>query len=109
MSMYADYAKERLSRETLETDYGFATYEFKDDLCYISDIYVVPEARRSKVGSDIASKIEAIAKEKGAKKLLGSIVPAAKGSTGSMKAMLAYGFQIQSCHENFIWLEKEIV
>ena len=108
-SLYAQYTKEIHGREVLESDYGFVVYELKDDVCYIADIYVDPLSRRSKIATDLASAVEDIAKEKGAKKLLGSIIPTTKGSTASLRAMLAYGFSLQSCHENFIWLEKEIV
>lgn len=107
-SMYADYTKEIHDREVFETDSGFVVYEFKDETCYIADIFIKKECRRSGIASDLARHVETLAKEKGAKTLLGSIIPTTNGATESMRAMLAYGFRIQSAHENFIWLKKAI-
>lgn len=107
-SHYAAYTKEKDGREVIENENGFIVYEIKDDLCYIADIYVIPEKRRRNVASDFAYSVETIAKEKGVKRVLGSVVPTANGATESLKAMLEYGFKLQSSQINFLWLEKDI-
>lgn len=110
MSLYAKYVHEKTSKLIVETDQAFATYLFTDETTvYIEDIYVVPEARNTDVASIIADSIVAIAKEKGCTKLLGSVVPSNKGSTASMKVLLAYGMRLKSCNNDFIIFEKEIV
>lgn len=108
MSLYADYIKEREGREIVEDEFGFATYRIARQECYIVDIYVSPEHRRSGHAKKYADKITEIARERGCTYLLGTIVPSTNGSTESMKALLAYGFQIHSCKEDMIFLTKEI-
>lgn len=108
MSLYADYIKERENKETVESELGFATYSFIKDGAYIVDIYVKPEYRKSHVASDLANQVTEIAKKKGLKKLFGSVVPSANGSTASLKALFSYGFKLVNSANDFIWLEKEI-
>ena len=108
MSMFSDYIKERGVLNILETDKGFATYKIVGTECYIEDIYVIPEYRRGKAGSDLANEIVEAAKAKGCRYLTGSVVPSAKGSTESCKALLAYGFRLLRANENVIYFVKEI-
>lgn len=110
MSMYAEYIKERTDDHILETETGFATYRFLGDAtCYIIDIYVKPEFRKQSVASDIADTIMGIAKSSGYKKLIGSVVPSAKGSTTSLRVLLGYGMTLESCSNDFILFKKDIV
>ena|ERR1700761_1557905 len=109
MSLFSDYILERECKHTLETPEGFATYVFlPEGRCYIDNIYVVPEQRKTNVASCLADQIAGIAKENGCKILLGSVVPAAKNSTDSLKVLLAYGFKLDSCENNFILFAKDI-
>jgi hypothetical protein len=108
MSLYADYVRELSMGEVLETDEGFAMYIISDQVCYIKEIYIKPEFRTQKKASDIANSIEAIARENGCLKLLGTVVPSAKTSTASLKVLLAYGFRLQSSQNDLIWFEKDI-
>lgn len=108
MSLFAEYVKEREGKDIVESDKGFATYFYLGDGCYIQDIYVKPEYRKSGEASNFANIISEVAKSKGYKKLYGTVCPQAKGSTESLKVLLAYGFQLDSCTHNLIALVKEL-
>lgn len=108
MSLYADYTKEIHGRHVLEKPHGFVVYEIAGDQCYIADIFVKKEHRKTCLGTIMAKEVEKIAKDAGCKKLLGSVIPTTIGSTISLKALLGYGFRLQSAKENFIWFEKDI-
>lgn len=108
LSLFGAYIKERENKDIIETDYGFATYSFTPNGCYIEDIYVSPDFRHSKLASEMADKITAIAKEKGVKRLIGSVVPSANNSTASLKVLLGYGFKLESATNNFIVFTKDI-
>jgi len=109
MSLYADYIAENTHGHVIETEKGFASYVFSDEkTCYIKDIYVVPEFRHEREASDIADHIERLAKARGCTSLLGSVVPSAKGSTTSLKVLLAYGFKLESSSSDFILFRKGI-
>jgi GNAT superfamily N-acetyltransferase len=110
-SLYAKYLKEKTSDQILETEHGFATYRYLDDgkTVYIVDLYVLPEFRKTKVASTIADQIVRQAKEtNGSNKLIGSVVPFSKGSTDSVKVLLAYGMSLDSSSNNFIIFRKDI-
>ena len=109
MSMYAEYLTEKTDDQILEVQEGFATYRYIDEkTVYIIDIYVKPEFRRNHIAKAMADTIVRLAKEKGCQILLGSVVPSAKGSTESLKALIAYGFQLHSSQQNFVVFKKEI-
>jgi GNAT superfamily N-acetyltransferase len=109
LSLFGDYIRERLGKEIVETDDGFATYYFPEPgCCYIEDIYVRPEARRTGAGSRLADQVTEIALSKGSDRLIGSVDPKAFGSTDSMKALLAYGFELHGTDGKLIYLKKEI-
>jgi GNAT superfamily N-acetyltransferase len=80
-SLYAQYLTERTNKEILEAPTGYAVYYDLGDYCYIEDIFVIPEARKLGVASEIANQIVSKAKLRGKHKLLGSVKPSAKGST----------------------------
>jgi ribosomal protein S18 acetylase RimI-like enzyme len=109
MSLYADYLKERTDDQIVETDYGFATYRFLDEKqVYIVDIYIVPEKRRHYLASAIADIIVERAKAKGCVEVFGSVVPSAKNSDVSMKALLGYGMKPIAIKEAMVIFKKDI-
>lgn len=109
MSLYGDYIRERLGKAIIENDDGFATYYFVNEkTCYIEDIYVRPEARRTHAASKMADEITEIAKKNGCTDLVGSVAPQAFGATESMKVLIAYGFKIDVSTNDLIYLKKNI-
>lgn len=109
MSMYAEYIKERLDHDIIETDCGFATYRFTDEqTCYLMDIYMKTDYRNQGVARDLANMVVEIAKKRGCTKMIGSVVPSAKGSNTSLHVLLAYGMTLDSCTNDFILFRKEI-
>lgn len=109
MSLFGDYIKEKNGDEIIETPRGFASYRFiGTDTVYIVDIYVVPEHRRSNEASVIADVIVERAKAKGCTKLLGTVSPAAKTATASLRVLLGYGMHLVSSGPECIIFEKEI-
>jgi GNAT superfamily N-acetyltransferase len=87
---------------------GFATYHLHEDECYIEDIFIMPEHRRSKIGTDIADSITEIAKKNGCSLLTGSVAPNANGAEISRKALLSYGFKLFESSEELEKYSKEI-
>lgn len=109
MSLYADYVQELMGNHVVESPDGFATYRFTDEhTVYIMDIYIVPSARNRGLSKDVADQIVEIAKKRGCTRLLGSVIPSAKGSTESVKVLLAYGMVLDSSTTDFIVFRKDI-
>lgn len=108
LSLYARYVMEREGMEIIETDISFVTYYFVEKECYIKDVFVKEEHRKTGEATRLGDEIAKIAKSKGCTKLYGTVVPSAKGSTESLKFLLAYGFKLDSSVNNFIALIKEL-
>lgn len=108
IDLWAAYFKEREGFETISTDVAVANYKITGDTCYLKDIFVHPEFRKSGEGSVVTDKIAVIAKDNGCRYLTGSIVPSLPGSTGTMYAMIKYGFKLKESHNDFIILFKEL-
>lgn len=110
MSKYGDYIMERLGDGIVERDEGFATYRFLDNkrAVYIVDIYVRPDFRNSDIASEMADQIAHLARKEGARELLGTVNPSAKGSTDSLKVLLGYGMSLKSAANDVVVFSKEI-
>lgn len=108
VSLYSLYIQERENKLIIESEKGFATYQFFNDECYVSDIFVVKEYRRSRVAWDMLDEIVKSAKLNNCLYLVGTVIPTTNGSHESVKAHLAYGFKVHSTGNNLIIFKKEI-
>lgn len=109
MSMYGAYLKERLGDDIIENEKGFATYRFVgEDTVYVIDVYVHPDFRKQGVASDFSDTIMEIGKKRGCTKMITSVVPSPNGSTNSIRAIIAYGFELDSAANGFILFKKDI-
>lgn len=107
-SLFGQYIRERQNKEIVEDERGFCTYFYLKDGVYIEDLYVKPDHRQAGVASSYADKVAELAKAKGFNKMYGSVALMANHSTSSLKVLLAYGFQLDSAHNNSIILVKDI-
>lgn len=108
MSLFGDYIKERAGKQIVEDEFGFATYSFIKEGCYIEDLYVIPAQRKSGHASRLADRIVNVCKSKGCTALIGTVATGANGATDSLKVLLAYGFKLQSAQNEMVLLRKEI-
>ena len=107
MYQLAAYLREREGVESLIKDEGFATYIITGEECYIRDIWVHRDFRKTNIASRMADEISEIAKKFGCTHLTGSVCPTAKASTDSLRVLLAYGFQLHSSAPNIIFFRKD--
>lgn len=110
VSFYGDYLKERTDDCILEDSYGFATYRFLNEgkSVYIVDIYTTPEMRKTGHAAKLADQIADEARKEGCTEMLGTVNPSTKGSTASLKVLLAYGMTLVSSQENVIVMRKDL-
>jgi GNAT superfamily N-acetyltransferase len=107
-SLYAQYVKEKRGLETLEHDWGFVTYEIKDEVIYLADIFVLRESRHQGKAAQLCQELGEIAKTSGCKRAFGSVDPSAKNSTEGVKLILALGMELVSIENGLIFFAKEI-
>lgn len=108
MSLYSDYLNEIGNKEIVEHDYGFATYLISGAECYVDDIYVRPEDRKTKKGLELANELTTIAKGRGCTYLLGTVNMRIKDPTSSVKNLLSYGFKLVKSSETMLMFTKEL-
>lgn len=108
MSLWAEYKRERENVETLERENGFITYKIFKDECYIIDLYVRPDFRRTYLASNMADEVAALAKKQGCKFITGSVDTRANACTDSIKILLAYGFKLLKSEGFMIYFIKEL-
>jgi hypothetical protein len=110
VSMFNEYANEKGfgPRILYSEGVGFATYHMHQDECYIEDIYIIPEKRKSNEAANIANSIIVMAKERGLKLLTGSVNLKANGKDSSMRVLLAYGMSPVATNGDLVYFSKEI-
>lgn len=106
MSLWADYHKERLLRDTIEKEYGFITYAIRDKECFIADIYIKPDLRQIKLASELVDAVFAIAKQKDCEYVTCSVILDTTSPELSAKSALGYGFKFINAHNNIITFKK---
>ena len=107
--MYFEYLTERRPEcKILKNNKGFAVYSYTEDAVYIEEIYVRPEYRKEAIASQLSEMIQQEAKDLGYITLLGSVSPSAKGSTDSLKVLLAHGMSLLSSQDDLIWFSKTL-
>ena len=109
MSLFGDYLRERTTIEIIEKDYGFITYSFAGEECYIRDLYIDPNHRFAGMAASLADLVTVIAKQRGCKYLTGTVCPDAKNGNDSLKVLMAYGMKLHSSTNNLIIFKKDIV
>jgi ribosomal protein S18 acetylase RimI-like enzyme len=108
LSLYGEYLKERENFEIVESDKGFVSYKIFGEECYIRDLYVLPEYRKSHLASQMADKVAEIAKEHGCKYLTGSVSTKDPKATDNVKVLFSYGFKLLRGTEEMIYFIKRI-
>lgn len=108
-SLYAQYIKERTHQGILETEDGFVTFEYvNEEIVYIIDIYVRPEARKTRHATFLANRVVEEARKAGRTQVMGSVDVSAKGYEESLKVLEAYGMKPYKVAEPMVFFIKDI-
>lgn len=112
MSLYANYIKERLNDDIIETNDGFLTYRYIDwegqKAVYIIDLYVIPSKRQSGLATQLANTVIDEAKTKGCTIAIGSVSTVTKTKDQSVKVLIAYGMKEVVQGPDYIYFSKPI-
>lgn len=109
MSLLSDYHKELGIKKVIESDHGFLVYYFVlPDECYLEDVYVIPEKRKSGLCFQMFDQAAKQAKDLGCKYLTGSIIPSSNNAESSAQMQLKYGFRFLRKGPNVIYMIKDL-
>jgi len=104
----ASYFSEREDFECLVKPEGFAAYKISGEVCYLKDIWVHKDFRKTGLASKMADEIASKAKLSNCRYLTGSVAIGLKSTTDSVKVLLAYGFLVHDVVNGGIIFRKEI-
>jgi hypothetical protein len=108
MSLWAEYCKERLDAEVIETDHSFVAYQMRQTEAFILELYVSPDKRRLGETRNLIHRVCLAAKEAGRQYVTGKISPGANGSTGVMAAAIRLGFELLRSDPDSITIYKDL-
>ena len=108
MSLWADYIAEREGSLVIEEEWGFIEFSLSPPVCLIKSLYITPDQRRGKKGSELADRVTQLALDAGCETLWAQVCVAAFNATDSLKAILGYGFTVQRTENGIIILTKDI-
>lgn len=106
--MYAQYLKERVGRETLQTEWGFVSYELRDDHMYLVDLFIVPTHRQNGLGTELGNRMIELAEELKLDRIITTISPYTPGSEVSLGMALKMNFKLYKTDEYGIYLERNL-
>lgn len=110
MSLYGQYINETLGKHIVEDENGYATYYIipGTKVCYIEDIYVVPEMRQSKQATRYEQQIIEWAKANECGELLGSVNTKISTPERSFLMLLHSGYKFSHIDGITVYFIKEI-
>jgi len=107
-SLYSLYLSEKEGKETLEyPDHGFVTYKVVGKTCHICVIYVKPEVRDGKVARDLMKAVIQKVSDR-CTALTAACFTKQANTTGTLKILLQYGFEVVGTDNHDILLYKEL-
>jgi len=107
-NLFEKYWLEYDKYEVIKNEQGFILFKCYDNqTCYIRSIYVLPEHRKSKLGSKMADDVFNLCRIRGIKKVFGSVDVALK-EAGPLMSFLKYGFELSHCDGQVLWIVKEV-
>lgn len=107
-TLYFKYIQERDQAEIIENDFGFVTFKIVNKECFILNMYVLPEYRRSGNFSCMIKLLGEKALQEGCEFISGNIQMYDSGKNKTLSAALSVGFEIVASDINTICIIKKL-
>lgn len=106
-TLYAQHLEER-GGKLLETAHGYAEYRVIGNECFIVDMHVAKEFRKTGEGRGLTLALADVAKAAGCTTLTGNIQISDPGCSNTLIASLTVGFKVVGAVGQTIVIEKEL-
>jgi hypothetical protein len=106
--MFEKYMKERQGADCLKTEKGFLFYKVEGQECFIADMYIEPEFRKSGVFEGFIDALSEIALMKSCKAITATIYLNDKGCNRTLNAAFKVGFKLAQANNNVLFIVKEL-
>lgn len=103
-----EYIRERRAYSIIEKPWGFIAYKIQGPECFIAEIFVERSQRKSGKAASLADQVAKLAKAADCEVLSCTVDLTTQCATESIKPILAYGFKLESAHNNVIILVKPL-
>jgi GNAT superfamily N-acetyltransferase len=107
-TLYATYIKDRRGLEILENEFGFLTYKFAGEECFIAEMCIDPRKRTAGHGRSLVSQLEEMAKAAGCKYVSANIDINSGGANTILLASLLCGYEVRASNGNALLVIKEL-
>lgn len=107
-SLYGQYIEEREGKNIIESEYGFITLQNLEKTCYLIDIYVVPEKRKTGEARRLGQLAEKCARDSGYTSVITTVVPTAPYCTENIRMLINDKWTVYHSENNIIYLKKEL-
>lgn len=107
-TLYARYHEERSGAKILECEDGFLVYRITGEECFIVDMYIAPEKRKSLLFKKMMDELEILAKSSGGTLITANIFIDDPGASNTLIAVLKYGFRVTGTGNGVLLVAKEI-
>ena len=107
-TLYAKYINEREGAHIVETPSGFCTYKIKNQECFIIDLFVAQEARKSGEARRLIELLNSIAHESDCNVITANILLADPGANTTLAASLAIGLSVKRANADVLLITLPI-
>ena len=107
-SLYAKYIKEREGLELYETEFGYFTYKFVGEECFLANICVASEHRGQGHSGELIDALSELAKESGAKFISSNVDLRDPGASHTLLCALGLGFKVIKAEYGILAIVKKI-
>lgn len=94
MSLYADYVRERNRWDVIENDDGFLAYQFGEGVCWVRELFIVPEKRNKHRARAMLDALAEQCAKKDVRFFYATVCPYARDSDAVLTMALKYGFKL---------------
>lgn len=108
-TLYAKYLTERARAKVIETESGFITYRINGEECFIQDMYLLPEARRSGACRELIDQLKSEASSCSCKFITGNIFVDDPGCNQTIQAACGLGFRIRRAEAGVVLICLDII
>lgn len=107
--LFKSYIKEREGLSVLETEFGFVTYKFIGKECFLKDMCVSAEHRKSSKARELIEMLSEIACGAGCEFISANVFVADHGSSNTLLAALKIGFKVVRAENGALLIIKDLV
>lgn len=107
-SLYAEYVLERQGLSVMTYDSGFIAYKCEKEECFIAEMFIKKDKRKTGLGKSMIAVISEVAKQSGCKVITANIHLNDPNASSTLVAAICTGFKVECADRGAILISKKI-